>query len=305
MDVMANAARAPKRVYRDLMTDSRRWAYFSPRPNDVIVSTPSKSGTTWMQGILGLLFTGDPEVAIDPSQNAPWFDNDGNTIDEVNANLEAQTGRRQVKTHTPLDGVPVWPDVRYITVYRHPIDVHFSVRNHVANYRPEIVEEMALDMSLFPDDPRESFRIFLETDHLDHSSLLAIIAHYLATLEREPEESHIRLHYADMKRDLAGAMLSVARHVAAVHSPEVMQKLVEAAGFENMKQNVDRFGIVAGRDFWRNDSNFFHSGTSRKWEGILTDEDLKAYNTAISKHLDGHAQSWLEWGDAGNSAQHI
>jgi hypothetical protein len=161
---------------------------------------------------------------------------------------------------------------------------------------------MGLDMSLFPNDPRESFRIFLETDHLDHSSLSAIITHYLATLEREPEENLIRFHYADMKRDLTHAMLSIAQHVAADHPPEVMQTLVEAASFDNMKRNVDRFGIAARQDFWRKDANFFHSGTSRKWEGILTDDDLAAYSDAISGRLDRRAREWLEWGDAGSTA---
>ena len=293
---MTNTAEAPLRVYEDIITDSRRWASFKPRSTDVIVSTPSKSGTTWMQGILALLFTGDPEVNVQPSQNAPWFDNNGDTIEELNKRLESQTGRRQVKTHTPLDGVPVWPDVRYITVYRHPIDVHFSVRRHIANYRPEIVEEMGLDMTLFPDDPRKSFHIFLEADYLDHSSLSAIIAHYRATLAQLPKENLLCLHYADMQRDLAAAMSRVAGHISVDHSPTIMEALVKAATFDNMKRNVDRFGIVAGHDFWRKDTDFFHSGTSRKWEGVLTDADLADYNNAISRLLGHDARAWLEWG---------
>lgn len=294
---MTNTAEAPKRAYKDIMTDSLRWTWFKPRSDDVIVSTPSKSGTTWMQGILALLFTGDTEVNVRPSQNAPWFDNNGNTIDEVNSRLDPQAGRRQVKTHTPLDGVPYWPDVQYITVYRHPIDVHFSVRSHVANYRPEIVEEMGLDMKLFPDDPRESFHIFLEADYLDHSSLSAVITHYKATLEREPQENLLRLHYADMQRDLAAAVRRVARHIKVDHSAVVMEALVKAATFDNMKSNVDRFGLVAGHDFWRKDADFFHSGTSRKWEGVLTDADLATYDSVISKWLDQDARAWLESGD--------
>ncbi|SMX25627.1 sulfotransferase domain-containing protein [Boseongicola aestuarii] len=294
---MTETAEAPTRVYQDIMTDSRRWASFRPRSGDVIVSTPSKSGTTWMQGLLALLFTGDPEVNVQPSQNAPWFDNNGNTIDEVNSRLDVQTGRRQVKTHTPLDGVPHWADVPYITVYRHPIDVHFSVRRHVANYKPEIVEEMGLDMKLFPDDPRESFHIFLEADYLDHSSLSAIVTHYKATLERESWENLLRVHYADMQRDLAAATRRVATHIDVDHSPEKMEALVGAATFDNMKRNVDRFGLVAGYDFWRKDADFFHSGTSRKWEGVLTDADLATYDSAISKVLDQDARAWLEWGD--------
>ncbi len=38
-----------------------------------------------------------------------------------------------VKTHTPADGFPVWEGVTVISVYRHPLDVFFSMRKHIAN----------------------------------------------------------------------------------------------------------------------------------------------------------------------------
>ncbi|UWQ92816.1 hypothetical protein K3727_08575 [Rhodobacteraceae bacterium M382] len=47
--------------------------------------------------------------------------------------LNAQTHRRHVKSPYSLDGIPMWDDLRYITVYRHPIDVYFSFRKHAAN----------------------------------------------------------------------------------------------------------------------------------------------------------------------------
>jgi aryl sulfotransferase len=73
-----------------------------PRGDDIVVSTPAKSGTTWGQAIVVLLLSGDPETHADPSTNAPWIDSLGREVDEVPGRLEAQTKRRQVKTHTPL-----------------------------------------------------------------------------------------------------------------------------------------------------------------------------------------------------------
>ena len=47
--------------------DSIRWQRFSARAGDIIISTPPKSGTTWMQMICALLIfqraTWDGEVA--------------------------------------------------------------------------------------------------------------------------------------------------------------------------------------------------------------------------------------------------
>lgn len=58
----------------------------------------------------------------------------GEPLDLVMARIEAQQHRRFVKTHTPLDGVPLDPRATYIVVGRHPLDTAVS-RGHDANRR--------------------------------------------------------------------------------------------------------------------------------------------------------------------------
>ena len=281
-----------RRIYTDSVSDSSRWDAFVPRAGDIVVSTPPKSGTTWTQGILAMLIAGDREVDAQTSMKSPWIDINIRDLDEVMARLEAQEHRRQVKTHTPFDGIPFWPQMRYVTVYRHPIDVHFSYRKHLTN--------MALDVGQapLPENPSESFREFLAED-VDHRGLGAILDHYRCTLAREPRENLIRLHYADMLRDLPGAVASLAAHVGIAHPTGVMASITEAATFASMKANAARFTPSAGQGFWKADTGFFDSATSRKWEGVLTDDDLAAYEAKMHAGLAVEERAWLEWGDAG------
>ena len=50
--------------------------------------------------------------------------------DFVYAQLGEQRHRRFIKTHTPLDGIPLDPRVTYIVMARHPLDMFVSLCRH-------------------------------------------------------------------------------------------------------------------------------------------------------------------------------
>ena len=115
------------------MADSARWERFQFRDDDIVISTPSKCGTTWMQHIVGSLVLDRPVLGAPISMLSPWLDMLIRTDDEVFGLLDAQQHRRWIKTHTPLDGLPMHATVTYIALIRHPLDVALSDRDHRAN----------------------------------------------------------------------------------------------------------------------------------------------------------------------------
>ena len=291
---MNSNPRRPERsqTYKDLLTDTDRWESYIPRVDDVFVCTLGKHGTTWMQAICALLIFQKPELDFNPAERPPWFDVTFEPIEEVVSALEAQTRRRVIKTHTPLDGIPYHDSCSYITVYRDPRDAFFSLRNHIDN-----MKILTIDM---PDmEPDEAFRFFVEAEYTPGGppmGLEAAVAHYDSYWNYRHLPNIHFFHYADLKRDLRGEMGKVARALDIEIDDDLLSRLAEAASFENMKTKPEQFIPGTKLDAWHDPSRFLHKGTSGQWKGILSPETLDAFETKLGKLLPPDRAKWLKQG---------
>ncbi|WP_341366202.1 sulfotransferase domain-containing protein [Yoonia sp. BS5-3] len=282
--------------YLGPLTDSSRWDQITIRPDDVFVVTPPKCGTTWMQTIVALLLSGDPDIAPDISTNMPWVDIKHRDITELAGRLAAMSERRSMKSHTPLDGLPIDEQAHYICVFRHPLDAHFSFRRHVANI------QMPLFKNWYPADETgtAAFHHFLNGqaagDDCDALPLAHLLRHYKAAKARDARPNVTLIHYADMKRDLPGVFSKLAGLLDVSHDTDTMAALVQAAGFDHMKQHAARYAPAGGRGFFKSDSAFFHSGTHGTWRGKLSDQELTAYDHMMDAQLTASDRDWLENG---------
>jgi hypothetical protein len=89
--------------------DSSRWIDFPFREGDIVISARSKTGTTWVQMVCALLIFQTPELPDSLFKLSPWLDWLITPRADVYAQLASQDHRRFIKTHTPLDGLPVNP----------------------------------------------------------------------------------------------------------------------------------------------------------------------------------------------------
>lgn len=289
-----------RKLYLGPLTDNRRWELVNIRPDDVFVVTPPKCGTTWMQTIVALLLSGDPEVETDLSVKMPWVDIRIREMPEIAERLEATTQRRSMKSHTPMDGLPSNDHAHYICVFRHPLDAHFSYRKHLRNI------PMPFFGHWYPEDDVDgvTFRRFLdggaEGFDGDAMPLAHIVQHYKAASTRADRPNVSMFHYADMTRDLPGTFAKVAELLDIRHSPHVLEQLVQAATFDNMRANATRFAPSGGKGFMKSDTDFFHSGTSGKWVGKLTDKQLNEYDAMMGRYLTPKDRAWLEYGTQGH-----
>ncbi|MBT0956680.1 sulfotransferase domain-containing protein [Alphaproteobacteria bacterium KMM 3653] len=285
-----------RKLYLGPLTDNRRWDHLTLRPDDIIVVTPPKSGTTWMQTIIALLLSGDPEVETELMVKMPWVDIRLRDMAPIADHLEAMPHRRSMKSHTPLDGLPLHPQAQYICVFRHPLDTHFSMRRHMQNMPISWFDHW------FPqDDPDTTFRRFLdggaEGFDGDAAPLAHILRHFHCAKAMAERPNVTLFHYADMTRDLPATFDKLANLLGTPHPHALMQRLIQTASFDHMKSNAARFAPSGGKGMMRSDSDFFHSGSSGKWQGKLTADQLSAYDSIMQAALTEDERAWLEYGN--------
>lgn len=302
-------AAAPRTRYRSPVSDSDRWDVVELRPGDIVVSTPPKCGTTWTQMIVLLLLHQSPELPGPISELAPWVDHLIRSRGELVDLLDAQPGRRVVKTHTPLDGLPQVPGVTYVCVGRDPRDVARSMDHHFGNMNfeasgadmQEAAERDGIELpprvALLPrpDDPRERFWVWAENDTppTDVASTLLRTIRHVESFWDVDDVDVVLLHYDDLQADLEGEMRQLAARLGIDVPEDRWPALVEAATFESMRSHTDVTTPNAGKGHWRDDQQFFHKGESGQWRELLDDDDLARYRRRVESLTTFEVAAWL------------
>lgn len=296
-----------RRHYFGFIADSARWDAIALRDDDIVISTPSKCGTTWTQMIVALLVFGSPDLPAPLSELSPWVDMQIRTTDELVALVEAQQHRRFLKTHTPLDGLPVHPGVTYLTVFRHPLDVALSDLDHTTNVAEEIFRlraDAVGDKDLHrlptrpprPGDPADHLRQFIEQDVVPTGSGPYSLSDFCGQLDaawaRRGDPGVHLLRYADLCRDLDGEMRRVATVLGITVDEERWPALVDAARFDAMRDRAGFLAPDATRGIWQDDAAFFAHGGERNWRTLLDPAEQAAFAERFAA-LGGPAAAWL------------
>ncbi len=299
--------RAPTKTVHDWFMDSGHWDGYRPRAGDVVIATAPKVGTTWTQQIVNLLIFQSPEPRP-LGELSPWLDcRFMMPIEAALPMIEAQTHRRFLKTHLPMDALPIYDEVRYIHVARDGRDACMSFLNHFNSFLPEALERFdAIGLSdpaigrplTRPPKTERGFFLHWLGGGEDQSTSMA--ASYFA-LERsywsERGRSNLLLvHFNDLKADLDGEMRRIADFLEIEIDEDLWPDLVGAATFEAMKRDGPELLASLRRGFERGHETFLHSGTNNRWEGLLTEADLDIYRRRINAALSPGLIAWLEGG---------
>ena len=288
------------REMHDHHMDSTRWNNFKFRDDDIVVATYAKSGTTWMQQIVGqLIFNGAENV--DVHALSPWVDL--RIIPQpVIDGLEQQTQRRFVKTHLPVDALVFSPKAKYIFVGRDGRDAVWSLFNHHINATDgyftafnDTPGRVGPRLERGSDSVRDFYDAWFKGDGFPYWPVWENIRSWW-NIRHLP---NIKLvHFNDLKKDLAGSIKAVGDFLEIYPDSQTLKKIVEHCTFDYMKNHAEHMAPRGGIMWNGGATTFINKGTNGRWRDTLTSEDIGDYEARALAELGPDCARWLEHGGA-------
>ena len=255
-----------------------------------------------MQHIVGqLVFGGDPDLEVQPI--SPWLDFRLPPMPKSAklAMVEAQTHRRIVKTHLPIDALVFSPKARYVYVGRDGRDAGWSMHNHMLNMTQQAFDLLnnfpGIDAPISerpPADIHEFWRMWWEQNKSDPDGFLEHIHGWW--LARD-QPNVLLLHYANLKRDLPGEMRRIANFLEIPIDEARWDAMVEHCTFDWMKANAAKVAPAGGMLWEGGGTTFIHRGVNGRWTDTLTAEEVADYEAQALKVLGPEGARWLATGE--------
>lgn len=281
--------------------DSTAWNDFRFRDDDIVIATYAKSGTTWTQQIVAqLIFNGVDNLEV--AEMSPWVDLRVPPKDVKLPAIEAQSHRRFLKTHLPVDALVFSPKAKYIYIGRDGRDVVWSLYNHHANANAKWYEALndtpgrvGPPIEPPPDSILQYFRDWLARDGHPFWPFWENVRSWW---EVRHLPNVMLLHFGALKADMPGQIRRIARFLDIAIDESKWDKILEHCSFDYMKRNATK-SVPLGGAFWDGGAQtFIHQGKNGRWRDTLTPDDIARYEAAAVRELGKDCAAWLATGTA-------
>ena len=279
--------------------DSTIWNDFQFRDDDIVISTYAKSGTTWVQQIIGqLLFDGSDDIEV--AEMSPWMDLRVPPKEVKLPAVEAQTHRRFVKTHLPVDALVFSPKAKYIYIGRDGRDVIWSLFNHHRNANEAWYDALNNTPGLvgppMGPPPKSVVEYFNDWVTKDGYPFWPFWENIRSWWEIRELPNVLLLHFEDLKRDMPEEIRRMAEFLGIPIDESKWDAILEHCSFDYMKKNADK-SVPLGGAFWDGGAQtFINKGINGRWRDLLSDEESAEYERVALANLDEDCARWLATG---------
>ncbi len=244
------------------MHDPYVLANFQARSTDVLITTPPKAGTTWMQQILHQLRTGGDESFSSIDEVVPWLERQrlGKSFLQALDYYESIPNPRVFKTHCTAEQTPGIDTAYIILTSRDPRDCCVSFYHHLLN----MTDEACLNAKIVRPN---SFEEYIER-WLDSAVWYRNVKSWWPYYNHEKV---LWLRYQDMKSDLSASIDQIVNFLGWDVSPDQKKTAIKYSSFEWMKQHDEKFSSQgdSGKPLFKS-GQFIRQGKVGKYKEKMT-----------------------------------
>ena len=275
------------------------WNDFRFRDDDIVIATYGKSGTTWLQQIVSqLIFNGAEGLEV--NEMSPWMDLRVPPKEVKLQAVEAQTHRRFLKTHLPVDALVFSERAKYIYIGRDGRDVVWSFYNHHVHANEGWYDLLnntpgRVGPPIEPpvDDVVQYFRDWMDRDGYPLWSFWENIRTWCAC-RALPNVN--MLHFDALKHDLPGEIRRIAAFLDIPIDESRWDAILEHCSFDYMKANAAKAAPLGGM-FWHGGAEtFINKGVNGRWRDVLPEADNRRYEALALEQLGPECSRWLASG---------